>query len=126
MKVLQSSPRRQPSPSIPQNLSWFELNNAPEQLRQEYTWLTTVVLPQLATQRDFPVDQAEGFQRIILDNLLGHGWEQILDPNQNEAHHQLSEGQLREAIALAHSIVQLPDDYLHKLNHSSLQWRDPA
>lgn len=126
MKTLLSSPRRQPSPEIPQNLSLFEADNALEQLRQQYIWLTTIVLPQLATQRNFPVNQDHCFQRIILDNLLGCCWYDVLDRNQGPAYRQLSEGQLREAIALAHSVVQLSDDYLHQLNHSSLAWRGKA
>ncbi len=125
MKTLLSSARRQPSPEIPQNLALFELDNALEQLRQEYMWLTTVVLPQLATQRQFPVSQDHCFQRIILDNLFGCCWYDALK-SQGPAYRQLSEAQLREAIALAHSIVQLSDDYLHQLNQSSLKWRGQA
>lgn len=123
MRTLLSSSRRQPSPVIPQNLALFELDNALEQLRQEYTWLTSIVLPQLATQRNFPVSQDHCFQRIILDNLFGHCWYEALDQSHGPAYLQLSEAQLREAIALAHSIVQLSDDYLHQLNQSSLNWR---
>ena len=123
MKTLLSSPRRLPSPDIPQNLSLDATKNTLEGLRQEYIWLTTVVLPQLATQRNFPVSQDDCFQRIILDNLCGDCWHKVLDPSQELAYRQLTEAQLRDAIALAHSIVQLPDNYLHTLNLSSLQWR---
>ncbi len=126
MKTLLSSSRRQPSPEIPKNLALFELDNALDQLRQEYTWLTSIVLPQLATQRDFPVSEDHCFQRIILDNLFGCCWYDALENSQGSAYRQLSESQLRAAIALAHSIVQLPDDYLHKLNQSSLAWRGQA
>ena len=62
--------------------------------------------------------------RPILDNLLGNPWEQVLEASPDEAHHQLSETQVREAIALAHSIVRLPDNCLHQLNRSSLHWRN--
>ena len=126
MKTLLSSSRRLPSPEIPQNLALFELDNVLDQLRQEYTWLTSIVLPQLATQRDFPVSQDHCFQRIILDNLFGCCWYDAIDRSQGAAYRQLSEAQLKEAIALAHSIVQLPDEYLHKLNQSSLIWRGQA
>lgn len=120
--TLLSSSRRQPSPEIPQNLALFELDNVLDQLRQEYRWLTSVVLPQLATQRQFPVSEDHCFQRIILDNLFGCCWYDALE-SQGLAYRQLSETQLRAAIALAHSIVRLPDEYLHQLNRSSLDWR---
>ena len=123
MKTRLPSARRQPSPEIPENLSLNKANSPLEQLRQEYIWLTTIVLPQLATQRNFPVSQDHCFQRIILDNLFGCCWYDAIERSQGAAYRQLTEEQLREAIALAHSIVQLPDDYLHKLNQSSLTWR---
>jgi hypothetical protein len=111
---------------IPPNLAIDRTASPLEQLRQEYLWMTTFVLPQLATQRQFPVGEEPCFQRIILDNLLGQRWDKVLDRPQEAAYRQLSEPQLREAIALAHSIVHQPDSYLHKLNHSSLQWRGQA
>lgn len=126
MKTLLSSSRRLPSPEIPQNLSLSAVKNSLESLRQEYIWLITVVLPQLATQRNFPVSQADSFQRIILDNIVGDSSHELLEAANGMAYRQLTEAQLRDAIALAHSIVQLPDDYLHTLNRSSLQWRGEA
>lgn len=93
------------------------------QLRNQYLELTNQVLPRLATTRDFPVRYNHCFQRIILDNLLGRCWYEVLERKQKPAYQQLTEAQLEQAIALAHQIIAQPDAYLHQLNRNSLNWR---
>ncbi|HEY9647887.1 MAG TPA: hypothetical protein V6C88_16040 [Chroococcidiopsis sp.] len=96
--------------------------NALADLRFRFLQLTSQVLPELARNRNFPVQQYRGFQRIILDNLLGCCWGEILD-SQQAPHRQLHEAQLRGAIAIAEAIIIRPDRYTHDLNLNSLKMR---
>jgi hypothetical protein len=93
------------------------------QLRNQYLELTNQVLPKLASSRKFPVRYNHCFQRIILDNLLGCCWYEVLERGREPAYKQLSEEQLEEAIALANNIITQPDSYLKQLNQNSLHWR---
>jgi len=93
------------------------------QLRNRYLELTNQVLPNLATSRNFPVRYNHCFQRIILDNLFGRCWYEVLNRNHGPAYKQLTEIQLEAAIALAHQIIEQPDAYLQALNQNSLHWR---
>lgn len=93
------------------------------QLRNQYLELTNRVLPSLASSRKFPVRYNHCFQRIILDNLFGRCWYEVLERKRVPAYQQLSEEQLESAIALANSIIAQPDSYLQQLNQNSLQWR---
>ncbi|MCU0569442.1 MAG: hypothetical protein MUF49_23050 [Oculatellaceae cyanobacterium Prado106] len=93
------------------------------QLRNQYLELTNQVLPQLATTRHFPVRYNHCFQRILLDNLFGRCWYEVLERKREPAYRQLTEEQLEDAIALAHNIIHQPDHYLQHLNQNSLTWR---
>lgn len=93
------------------------------QLRNQYLELTNQVLPKLAASRRFPVRYNHCFQRIILDNVLGRCWYEVLDRQQAPAYKQLTEAQLEDAISLANRIIHQPDAYLHRLNQRSLNWR---
>lgn len=93
------------------------------QLRHRYLELTNQVLPQLARSREFPVRFNHCFQRILLDNLFGRCWYEVLDRRQGPAYRQLSPAQLEQAIAIADRILASPDSYLHQLNRNSLLWR---
>lgn len=93
------------------------------QLRNQYLELTNQTLPQLAQKRQFPVRFNHCFQRIILDNLFGCCWYQVLERQQEPAYKQLSEAQLEQAIALAQNIIEQPNAYLEKINRNSLFWR---
>jgi hypothetical protein len=93
------------------------------QLRNQYLELTNQVLPKLANFRKFPVRYNHCFQRIILDNLFGRCWYEVLERDREPAYKQLSEYQLEQAIALANSIITQPDSYLKQLNQNSLRWR---
>lgn len=92
-------------------------------LRSRYLELTNSTLPQLAKQRGFPVSDNHCFQRIILDNLLGQCWYEVLDRGKVPAYKQLSEEQLQQAIDLAEAIITQPSSYLEQLNQNSLNWR---
>jgi hypothetical protein len=94
-----------------------------DQLRNRYLQLTNQMLPALANTRQFPVRFNHCFQRIVLDNLLGCCWYEVLDRGKEPAYKQLSEEQLEGAIALAESIISQPDEYLQHLNQNSLEWR---
>ncbi|WP_088893640.1 hypothetical protein [Leptolyngbya ohadii] len=93
------------------------------QLRSRYLELTNQTPPQLAKQRGFPVRDNHCFQRIILDNLLGQCWYDVLDRGKTPAYKQLTAAQLQEAIALAEAILTHPTSYLEQLNQNSLNWR---
>ncbi len=94
-----------------------------EELGKEYLQLTNEVLPNLAKQRKFPVRFNHCFQRIILDNLFGCCWYDVLDKSQGAAYQQLNATQLEKAISLASSIISQPDEYIQQLNYNSLRWR---
>ncbi|MBD1909227.1 MULTISPECIES: hypothetical protein [unclassified Leptolyngbya] len=96
------------------------------QLRKQYLELTNHALPQLAKSRNFPVCYNHCFQRIILDNLFGRCWYEVLDRKRNPAYKQLTEEQLEQAIALANRVIEQPDSYLQQLNRNSLNWRGKA
>jgi hypothetical protein len=92
-------------------------------LRDRYLELTNRTLPELAKQRSFPVRYNHCFQRIILDNLFGRCWYEVLDRKQGPAYKQLTVAQLQQAITLAEAIIERSDQYIHQLNQNSLQWR---
>ncbi len=94
-----------------------------DQLRSRYLQLTNQTLPELAKARRFPVKLNHCFRRIVLDNLLGCCWYEVLDRGKEPAYKQLSQEQLEGAIALAESIISQPDEYLQQLNQNSLHWR---
>lgn len=96
------------------------------QLRNQYLELTNHVLPNLAISRQFPVRANHCFQRIILDNLFGRCWYEVLERKREPAYKQLTEAQLEAAIALAQAIIAQPDSYVHRLNQNSLHWRGKA
>lgn len=93
------------------------------QSRDRYLELTNHILPQLAHQRQFPVRNNHCFQRIILDNLFGQCWYEVLQRGKEPAYKQLTKSQLETAIALAEAIVAQPNEYIHQLNQNSLRWR---
>ena len=90
-------------------------------LRQQYLDLVNEQLPSRAKQTDMPVRFNHCFARIVLDNLFGGCWYDSLS-RQQPAYKQLNEAQLREAIALAQSMLDTPE-VAHPLNQNSLQWR---
>ncbi len=55
------------------------------QLQSRYLELTNKVLPQIAKERQFPVRYNHCFGRIILDNLFGCCWYEVLERKQGAA-----------------------------------------
>lgn len=90
-----------------------------------YLELTNQVLPELARQRQFPVKYNHCFQRIVLDNLFGCCWYEVLR-GKDPAYEQLTEAQLERAIAIAESMISQTDEHTHQLNQNSLGWRRKA
>lgn len=95
-------------------------------LQFRYLDLTNRVLPRLAQERQFPVRTHQDFQRIILDNLFGCCWSDVLDHQQGGPYRQLREAQLKGAIAIAEAMIAQPDSYTHHLNQNSLRCRQQA
>jgi hypothetical protein len=95
-----------------------------EQLRTRYLNLVNKELPSLASQRQFPVRFNHCFARIILDNLFGRCWYEVIDRKKGAAYKQLSAEQLLQAIAIAEAIIDKPDSYIRELNQNSLRWRN--
>lgn len=77
----------------------------------------------LAKRRQFPVKYNHCFQRIILDNLFGRCWYEVLERKQGAAYKQLSQEQLERAIALCQATITRSDEYIRQLNQNSLRWR---
>lgn len=92
-------------------------------LRQQYLKLTNNVLPRLALQQHFPVKYNHCFQRIVLDNLFGCCWYEVLNRQNGPAYKQLTEDQLKGAIAIAEAMTTQPSEYTQQLNQNSLLWR---
>jgi hypothetical protein len=95
-----------------------------EQLRTRYLNLVNKELPGLASQRQFPVRFNHCFARIILDNLFGRCWYEVIDRKKGAAYKQLSVEQLQKAIEIAEAIIDRPDTYIEQLNQNSLRWRN--
>jgi hypothetical protein len=100
-----------------------EAQTSLEALRHRYLELVNEVLPAQAQSRQFPVRFNHCFARIILDNLFGRCWYEVIDRRQGAAYRQLTREQLEDAIALAQTIIDSPDSYLEQLNRNSLAWR---
>jgi len=92
-------------------------------LRTKYLELTNQVLPKLALQRQLPVRYNHCFQRIVLDNLFGCCWYEVLNRQNGPAYKQLTEEQLEQAIAIAEAMLAQPNEYTQQLNQNSLHWR---
>lgn len=90
-------------------------------LREQYLDLVNHQLPAKAQQTAMPVRFNHCFARIVLDNLFGDCWYRHLS-RQQPAYKQLDEAQLKQAIALAQSMLRSPKT-AELLNQNSLRWR---
>lgn len=95
--------------------------NDTAQLKEQYLDLINHQLPAKARQTAMPVRFNHCFARIVLDNLFGGCWYGHLS-RQQPAYKQLDETQLRQAIALAQSMLRSPQT-AERLNQNSLRWR---
>ena len=89
-------------------------------LRAEYRELTAERLPAQATPA-WPVQADHCFQRIVLDTLFGDVWYDHVPGR--PAVESLTADQLREAVAIAESMLADPDR-VAELNRRSLRYRD--
>ena len=91
-------------------------------LRNVYLELTNQQLPALASSRKWPVRFNHCFQRIVLDHLFQDSWYHHLS-RKRAAYRQLSEAQLKEAVAFIQQLIDGPDELLQEANRRSLRWR---
>lgn len=90
-------------------------------LREQYLDLINYQLPAKAQQTGMRVRFNHCFARIVLDNLFGDCWYHHLS-RQQPAYKQLDEAQLKQAIALAQSMLRSQQTAV-LLNQNSLRWR---
>ena len=93
------------------------------ELEARYRRLVLHDLPQRAVAGRWVVRADHCFGRIVLDHAVGGCWYDVLDRRRGPAFAQLSDDQLREAIALAEQIAAEGDPLLRRLNDQSLRWR---
>ena len=92
-------------------------------LEARYRELVLRDLPRRAVDGRWVVRADHCFGRIVLDHTVGGCWYDVLDRRRGPAFTQLSDDQLRAAIALAERIVADGDPLLRRLNDQSLRWR---
>ena len=92
-------------------------------LEARYRELVLHDLPRRAVDGRWVVRADHCFGRIVLDHTVGGCWYDVLDRRRGPAFTQLSDDQLRAAIALAERIVTDGDPLLRRLNAQSLRWR---
>lgn len=81
------------------------------------------VLPRLAEERQFPVRYNHCFGRIVLDNLFGCCWYEVLSRKNGPAYKQLNQEKLKRAIEIAEAIIAEPEEHIALLNQNSSRWR---
>lgn len=91
-----------------------------ESLRKRYWQATGEDLPEIAAERDWPVQETAGFQRIVLDHVCKGVW---YDKLPEPAINHLSEAQLRKAVYLAEDMLTGARP-LEPLDEQSQQWRE--
>jgi hypothetical protein len=93
------------------------------ELEARYRQLVLRDLPQRAAEGRWVVRADHCFGRIVLDHTVGGCWYDVLDRRGGPAFRQLTDDQLRAAVALAERIVAEGDPLLRRLNAQSLAWR---
>lgn len=92
-----------------------------ESLKDRLRQLANEDFPRAARSGGYPVRYNHCFLRIVYDNLFGCKWREAL-PGKTPAIHQLTDEQLRRAIALGEEVIADPD-LARELNDRSLRWR---
>ena len=93
------------------------------ELEARYRQLVLRDLPQRAAEGRWVVRADHCFGRIVLDHTVGGCWYDVLDRRRGPAFRQLTDEQLRAAVALAERIAAEGDPLLRRLNAQSLAWR---
>ncbi len=94
-----------------------------QQLLARYRELVLGELPRRARTEGWVVTADHCFGRIVLDNVVGGRWYDILDRRRSPAFAQLTDEQLAAAVALAERVAQAGDPLLRELDARSLAWR---
>lgn len=95
-------------------------NKARAALETRWLELTRVILPGLAPERRWPVQNDHCFQRILLDAACEGPWQRAIAVR--PAYRNLDEPRLSRAVALAEAVVAGEAD-LDALDLQSLVWR---
>ena len=93
------------------------------ELEARYRQLVLRDLPQRAAEGRWVVRADHCFGRIVLDHTVGGCWYDVLDRRRGPAFRQLTDDQLRTAVAIAERIAAEGDPLLRRLNAQSLAWR---
>ena len=93
------------------------------ELEARYRQLVLRDLPQRAADGRWVVRADHCFGRIVLDHTVGGCWYDVLDRRRGPAFRQLTDEQLRAAVALAERIAAEGDPLLRRMNAQSLAWR---
>lgn len=98
-----------------------------EVLRERYLNLVRRDLPAAAaaSREPWPIRLDHCFMRVVLDNLLGGCWYEVLD-RRKPAYRQLSAEQLQAAIELGESMLAGGAERTNALNARSLTLRSHA
>lgn len=88
-------------------------------LREKYLDLVNNQLPQTAKNGRYPVRLNHCFARIILDNICGCEWYQVIE---KPAYKHMSEDQLQQAISLGEAFLNNPETCF-AANEKSLRYR---
>ncbi len=102
------------------------LFDLPEQrvlMEKDYLKLTNEILPPIAVNQNWPVQENHCFQRIILDHLFQDCWYKHLDRKSTPAYRQLDNLQLGTALYLAYQMQYNDRHWLTWLNQCSLDFR---
>jgi proline racemase len=94
-----------------------------QQLLARYRELVLGELPRRARTEGWVVTADHCFGRIVLDNVMGGRWYDVLDRRRSPAFAQLTDEQLAAAVALAERVAQAGDPLLRELDARSLAWR---
>ena len=92
-------------------------------LEARWLELTRTLLPGLAEERGWPVNQDHCFQRILLDNACGGVWYDFVQ--RRPAYRHAAPEVLARALMLGEACLAGAED-LGALNRRSLDWRKTA
>ena len=93
-----------------------------EELRRRYLQLVRDELPSAGRHGRWVLAQDHCFGRVLLDNVLGRCWYDVL-AKRRPAYRPLRAEQLRAAVELGEALLAQGDPMLRELNEKSLQWR---
>ena len=93
------------------------------ELLARYRALVLGELPRRARAGGWVVTADHCFGRIVLDNVVGGRWYDVLDRRRSPAFAQLGDEQLAAAVALAERLAAEGDPLVRELDARSLAWR---